>query len=211
MKSIQRDMFCWRVFPTLFFKNNNNNNNMTTIKLYFKNNDRENVYVIPFIQDAELTTYKCDGTQGEIYFSGYYYVSNQDNTIDDESYNTTLPQILDMTMTLHEKTPYEYIVNEYNCKQPVYKTIQKESYKIQVDKIVRESGHTCCKSNSDDSESVSSLHNTIESQSDTDEKPPDYTELNNAIKNDDTGSDYDICFFPMCMQTIYFKIIAPLQ
>ena len=176
---------------------------MTTVKLSFRHTDRGNYNLMPFINDPEKTVYKCDGREGEISFSGYYYINNSEiyknkDDEDDGVYGNYLPQILDMHMILHEKTPYKHIVNRWGYNEPFYKTIEKQSYKIEVYKIIREKEQICHKSDSDDTDNdITEIDKSQEY---------DCTELNNVTEIADNESDYDICFFPMCIQTIYFRV-----
>jgi hypothetical protein len=187
-----------------------------TTTITFRNLDGD-YFKIPLILDEEQTVYKCDGKQGEIYFNGYYYVNNSvefKELDDDVEYNDSLPLTVEMRMRVHEKTSSTSIINKKGDLHRVYKLIDSKKCKIEIYKIVREKTtresnvYRLCEETAVPDENIDeSTDSELSSTYNTDAietLPKKY------IPIDDTEDEFgcgEICHFPTCNQTIYFRVI----
>lgn len=152
-----------------------------TTELHFRSQDREQR--TPYVVNEESVKYTCDGTEGVIFFDGYYYVEDHAPPYpEDEALpewerpcrrSEYLPQTMELYVKIRETEPYkEEHLSTFTRVH--YKVLEEHWYKIEIYKRVKQES----------------------------------TDRMSEIEED--GEPMSVCFFPTNKQFLYFKVLEVL-
>ena len=108
---------------------------MTTLELFF-NNIKDDERCLPYLGNEEKVVYKCDGTEGSIFFDGYYYVEdNPPPYPEDEQitrFSRWLPKTLELYVRRRTTEPYKEEPSEFGGIRQFFNIVEEHAYIVEI-------------------------------------------------------------------------------
>ena len=158
----------------------------TTREVFFYNTEEDPKARTPYIINQEPIEYTCDGTEGSMTFDGYYYV---------EDHAPPYPEDDDLEQWNRPSRHSEWLPKNIIMYTKLRDTAP---YKDEYDEE-KMCTYTHYKTHEEGHYHIEIYKRVIHETTDRYSK-----------EHDEDGEGMNICFFPTCKQTIYFRVVQKL-